>query len=259
MYHKGGDELKSSVRRVYLLDELRGFAIICMVVHHAFLDVGDVLQLSWGYDVFNALCVVQPLFWAIFIIISGICSRLSRNTVKRGIIVLACGLAVTFVTAVLMPIFGFQQCEIYFGILSCLGSCMIITGLLMPLIEKTNVFAGMIISAVLFFATYNISKGNLLFGLIDLPDALYQHDWLCPLGFYSADFFSADYFAIIPWLFMFLFGAFAGKFVKDGKLPEFCYKRRSAFLCLVGKNSLWVYLGHQVVLYAVFLLISIFI
>lgn len=26
-------------------------------------------------------------FWAVFIIISGICSRLSRNTIKRGVIV----------------------------------------------------------------------------------------------------------------------------------------------------------------------------
>ena len=78
-------------KRIIILDELRGFAIICMIIHHAFLDVGDVLGLEWGYKVFNALCTVQPIFWAIFIIISGICSRLSRNTAKRGALGLCLG------------------------------------------------------------------------------------------------------------------------------------------------------------------------
>ena len=47
---------KSKRKRIYFLDELRGFAILCMIVHHAFLDVGDVLGLTWGYKIFNALC-----------------------------------------------------------------------------------------------------------------------------------------------------------------------------------------------------------
>lgn len=49
MRQKRQKQPKSARPRIYLLDELRGFAILCMVVHHAFLDVGDVLQLSWGY------------------------------------------------------------------------------------------------------------------------------------------------------------------------------------------------------------------
>ena len=45
MRQKRQKQSKSARPRIYLLDELRGFAILCMVVHHAFLDVGDVLQL----------------------------------------------------------------------------------------------------------------------------------------------------------------------------------------------------------------------
>ncbi|MCC8073930.1 MAG: DUF1624 domain-containing protein [Clostridiales bacterium] len=251
--------MDAKVERICMLDELRGFAILCMIVHHAFLDVGDVLGMSWGYDVFNALCTVQPIFWAIFIIISGICSRLSRNTLKRGIIVLICGCIVTLVTAVIMPLMGFVGAEIYFGILHCLGSCMIITGIVMPLIKKTDYRIGAIISAVLFLFTYGIDKGSLLFGLIPLPDSLYQYDFLCPLGFYSSTFYSADYFAIIPWLFMFLFGAFIGELAVEGKFPRTMYKKRSKFLSLTGKNSLWVYLLHQPVLYAIFFVLSLII
>lgn len=247
---------KSKRKRIYFLDELRGFAILCMIVHHAFLDVGDVLGLTWGYRIFDALCTVQPAFWAIFIIISGICSRLSRNTIKRGFVVLGAGLIITLFTAVIMPLFGFTGCEIYFGILHCLGCCMIITGLLMPVISKINYKLGAVISAFLFIFTYGINTGTMLFTLIKLPASWYQYDFLAPLGVYSKNFESADYFSIIPWLFLFLFGAFIGKLAKNENLPKFMYKQRSKFLCTVGKNSLWVYILHQPAVYLIMLIIA---
>lgn len=247
---------KSKRKRIYFLDELRGFAILCMIVHHAFLDVGDVLGLTWGYRIFDALCTVQPAFWAIFIIISGICSRLSRNTIKRGFVVLGAGLIITLFTAVIMPLFGFTGSKIYFGILHCLGCCMIITGLLMPVISKINYKLGAAISAFLFIFTYGINTGTMLFTLIKLPASWYQYDFLAPLGVYSKNFKSADYFSIIPWLFLFLFGAFIGKLAINENLPKFMYKQRSKFLCTVGKNSLWVYILHQPAIYLIMLIIA---
>ncbi len=247
---------KSDKKRIELLDELRGFAILAMIVHHTFLDIGYVLGFEWGERVFDKLCVLQPVFWALFIIISGICSRLSRNTLKRGAVVLGAGLVITLVTAVLMPAFGFEGMEIYFGILHCLGSCMIITGILMPLINKTNSVVGMCVSAALFALTYSVSGGSLLFGLIKLPEALYKTNWLMPLGFYSSSFKSADYFALLPWLFMFLFGAFLGKYAKDGAFPKWTYKKHVKPLAFVGRNSLWFYLAHQPVIFGVLMLIS---
>lgn len=250
---------KNEKKRIELLDELRGFAIIAMIVHHTFLDITFVLGIPWGERVFDRLCVVQPVFWAIFIVISGICSRLSRSTLKRGVIVLAAGLGVTLVTAVLMPLFGFTGTEIYFGILHCLGSCMIITGLLMPIIKKINPIVGMAASVILFSVFYSVSSGSLLFGLIPLPDALYSTNYLAPLGFFSSSFFSADYFGILPWLFMFLFGAFLGKYASDGAFPKWTYKKRCAPFAFVGRNSLWFYLAHQPVIYGVLFLVSLFI
>lgn len=148
-------------KRIHMLDEIRGFAILCMIVHHVFLDVGDVLGLEWGYTVFDALCTVQPIFWAIFIVISGMCTRLSRNASKRGLLVFGCALVITFVTAVLMPLFNFYGAQIYFGILHCLGICMIITGLLMPLIKKIDYRVGAVISALLFLFFYGIENRTL--------------------------------------------------------------------------------------------------
>lgn len=242
---------KNTAGRIQLLDELRGFAILAMIVHHFFLDLGDVLSVDAGYEIFRKLCVVQPLFWAIFIIISGICSRLSRNVLKRGMIVFLAGGLVTLVTAVIMPKMGIYNAQIYFGILSCLGSCMLITGVIMPLIEKTPVWAGLGISAFLFFATYHISEGSLLFGLIKLPSVLYETNYFAPLGFFNTSFKSADYFAVFPWVFMFLFGAFIGKFAVDGMFPKWTYKSHCKVCAFVGRNSLWFYLAHQVVIYGI--------
>ena len=219
-------------KRIHMLDEIRGFAIICMIFHHAFLDVGDVIGLEWGYEIFDALCTVQPIFWTIFIVISGMCSRLSRNTVKRGILVLVCAGIITLATAVIMPLLGFVGAEIYFGILHCLGTCMVITGLLMPLFKKIDFRIGAAVSLILFLFVYGI-------------------------GFHNASFHSADYFSILPWIFMFFFGAFIGKIAADEKLPEPMYKQHSKFLSFVGKNSLWVYLAHQPILYAVMFIIAI--
>ena len=117
---------------------------------------------------------------------------------------------------------------------------MIITGLLMPVISKINYKLGAVISAFLFIFTYGINTGTMLFTLIKLPASWYQYDFLAPLGVYSKNFKSADYFSIIPWLFLFLFGAFIGKVAKNENLPKFMYKQRSKFLCTVGKNSLWL-------------------
>lgn len=243
--------LKNGERRILLLDEIRGFAIICMVIHHTFYNIGFVLGYGFGYKAYDTLCIAQPLFWAAFIITSGICSRLSRNTVRRGFIVLAGGLAVTFFTAVVLPLMGITGTEIYFGILSCLGCCMIITGLLIPLLDKCNEKIGMLLCAFLFLGTYNISQKKLLFGLVTLPDILYQNNIFSPLGFYSNTFESADYFSIIPWLFLFLFGAFIGKYASEGAFPSFAYKSHSRFLQKAGKYSFWIYLAHHPAMYAV--------
>lgn len=251
---------KNSSDRIQLLDELRGFAIAAMIVHHFFLDLGDVLSIDAGYEIFKNLCTVQPIFWAIFIIISGICSRLSRNVIKRGLLVFSAGCLITFVTAVIMPKMGFANgVQIYFGILSCLGSCMIITGMIMPLIEKTPVPLGLALNAFLFFATYSISEGSVLFGLIKLPSFLYSTNYFAPLGFFNSSFRSADYFAIFPWIFMFLFGSFVGKAAKDGMFPKWTYKSHCKAFAFIGRNSLWFYLAHQVVIYGVLYIVLGFI
>jgi hypothetical protein len=129
----------------------------------------------------------------------------------------------------------------------------------MTRIDKINPIVGMAVSAALFAVFYSVSAHSLLFGLIKLPEALYKTNYLMPLGFYNSSFVSADYFAILPWLFMFLFGAFLGKYAKGGAFPSWTYKKRCKPLAFIGRNSLWFYLAHQPIIYGILFIIGIII
>lgn len=129
---------------------------------------------------------------------------------------------------------------------------------LRPLLEKIPPLTGVLVSALLFFTTWHLPAGRLsLFGvtLWQIPEALRSVPWLFPLGLHGASFASADYFPLFPWLFLFLAGSFLGVWAKEGKLPSFVYRSRSRFLAVTGKNSLLIYLLHQPVLMAVFLIV----
>ncbi|MCD7722616.1 MAG: DUF1624 domain-containing protein [Clostridiales bacterium] len=242
--------MKAGERRIVLLDELRGGALICMVIHHLFYDIYFIFGADWALDVFNRLCVLQPPVWAVFIIVSGICCSLSRSPVKRGALVFACGCAVTLVTAVIMPLMGITGAEIYYGILTFMGISMVLAGLLRPVINRVPVLAGIAVCAVLYLLTYDISAGSLVFGLVELPKV--QTDALAVFGIYSSSFESADYFPLLPWVFVYFVGVNFGR-VKN-KFPAFCYKSHLKPLAAVGRQSLWVYMLHQPALYAILFL-----
>jgi uncharacterized membrane protein len=71
--------------------------------------------------------------------------------------------------------------------------------------------------------------------------------WL--FGWVQEGFFSADYFPLFPWLFVFLLGTWAGAFVAEGRLPEWFYTFTMPFFPAVGRKSFLVYLIHQPILF----------
>ena len=110
--------------RIPLIDEIRGGAILLMVIYHA------------GYDLVAIFGVPCPLFFSpgvnflrdvmagSFILISGCTCRLSRSNLRRGTMTFGCGLLMTAVTALVIP-----DQLIVFGVLHCLGACMLLFAL----------------------------------------------------------------------------------------------------------------------------------
>lgn len=245
---------KDLSNRVHLLDELRGFAIICMVFYHAMYDLVVLFRID--FPLFTSSLMqdfLQPLFAGLFILISGAVGHYSRSNVKRGAICFGFGMILTLVTYFVMP-----RAFIAFGILHFLGIAM----MLFPLLKKAAMhlppFTGMAVGLLLFWFFANLPSGSVgfvpLFS-IPVPDALYSTPFLFWIGLPGAGFYSSDYFAVIPWIFVFFTGICFGRLVKDHRCPAWFYKCHCRPLAFVGRNTVWVYLLHQPVCYGLMLLL----
>ena len=235
--------------RVWLIDEIRGLAILLMIVYHAFFDIVVVYGVNIPAFYSPELGVIRDFFAGVFVFISGTACRFSRNNLKRGVQCFFFGMILTFVTAIAEPDYA-----ILFGILHFLGIAMILFSFTERFLDKVKPWVGMLICAVLTALTANVMFGSFgIPGLLSLPvpDVLTQSGQFFPFGFVNATFASSDYFPLLPWLFVFLAGAFFGVPVKEHRMPEFFYQRHIRPLAFVGRHTLWIYLLHQPVIMAV--------
>ena len=232
------------------MDELRGFAVLFMIAYHALYTLSYLYGLEWAKAAFERLIPLQPFGAALFIVIAGVSSNLSHSNQKRGLRLVPFALLISLVTAFVTP-----SAMIWFGILHFLAVCMILFGLLQAHWQSVRFsWFWVALCVVLYFFTKTIPWGYLGFGpvaVLPLPNVLYVQEWLFPLGFYGPDFASADYFPLLPWVFLFLVGAFLGKPVAQGHAPAWLYPGRLPFLSWIGKRALLLYLLHQPLIYAV--------
>lgn len=244
----------NSKNRVYLIDEIRGLAVIGMVVYHFFFDLVYFFNVNIPYFYSPAVRYIGLSFSVTFIFIAGISCNFSRNNLKRGIRFLAIAIAFTIFTNLTFTV------PVYlFGVLHLLGSCMIIYHYSKPLFGKVSVKLGFVTSLALMHVTYNIFNGYLNFLWLDiiLPRFLYKTNFLYAIGLPNVTFSSLDYFPLNPWFWCFLAGVYFGAYIKLGKLPKFFYKNKphSKLLATLGVNSLLIYIIHQPIMYLTMLAI----
>ncbi len=221
-------------KRIWELDALRGICILGMVAVHIGYDLGGL-----GYGTTSPLFLfVQNWGGTLFLVLSGICVTLGKHHLRRGLLVLGCGMLCTLVTLSLYLLgFADKGLIIYFGVLHCLGVCMLLWSLFSRL---PGTFLSVL--ACLFSAV----------GLRLAQTAPVTVPWLIPLGFQFPGFASSDYFPLLPNLGYFLFGALLGRRlyrVPETRLPRIDpHGLPIRFLCLCGRHSLPIYLLHQPVI-----------
>lgn len=166
--------------RYALLDELRGLDLVSMMLYHGCWDLVNLfgIQADWYYGLPGHLWQ-QSICW-VFILLSGFCVQLGHHTLRRGAQVFGAGALVTAVTLLFMP-----EDRVIFGVLTLLGSAMLLTGLLEKPLRHIPPAAGFAISAVLFALTRNVSAGYLGFGSLRLwlPQTLYANCVTAYFGF----------------------------------------------------------------------------
>lgn len=247
--------LSEKPQRVRIIDGLRGLAIFLMILHHFIFnmsfplyDGSDFAKLC--YRIYSSDIVetyLQTFFQCLFIFISGVACRYSRSNIKRGIITLLFGFGLEGITCYVLPKIDpelFAGCEIRYGILTLLGSCMLIWGLFGKWLDKVmfSKKAGMVfplLMLVLWYIFHGFSESWFDFS---------GFEWF---GFPSKTFYTADYFPLFPWLFMFLFGVQIGRFIRENKFPAFFYRIRLPFFDFIGRYTVWIYLLHQPVIFGI--------
>lgn len=238
---------RDSPGRIQIIDGLRGISILLMVLYHFGYDLVTFCGMP-AWVMYNpVLDVLQPFFAGLFIFMSGISCRFSRNNIRRGVEILAAGLVVSLVTY-LMDYFGLtRNAAIRFGILHLLGISAILYGILQKPLEKVKPAIQCVIYVCLFFLSFAVTG------------RLYETKCFFWLGLRYQGFASSDYFPLLPWLFVYLTGTAAGYYVVNRRLSERFYTIKMPFFATVGRNTLIIYLLHQPVLYGLSMLISRFV
>lgn len=231
-------------RRRHGLDTIRGLALISMMLYHASWDMVYLFGADWDWYHSTGAYVWQQITCWTFILLSGYCFHLGRHRVRRGLMAFGGGVVVTLVTLITMP-----DAPALFGVLTFLGSAMLLTVPLDRLFSKIPEMLGLVLSLGLFLLFREVNGGYLgfeRFRILALPEGLYANLFTAYLGFPPAGFSSSDYFSLLPWIFLFWTGYFLhrlwpGEFRR--KLP------RIPVVTAMGRHSLVIYLLHQPIIY----------
>ena len=236
-------------KRYYLLDSLRGITLISMILYHAVWDLVYIfgVNMPW-YQTQAAYMWQQSICWT-FILLSGFCWSLGKRKLKRGLQVFGASVLISMVTLIVMP-----ENRVLFGVLSLIGTAMLLMIPLEYIFQKVHPYVGMLISFGLFMLTRDANDGCLGIGnkaWFVLPDAWYANWLTAYIGFPAADFWSTDYFPVIPWIFLYWTGYFLYRAADRYKCMHWFSGFRIRFLEAVGRHSLEIYLLHQPVIYGV--------
>ena len=237
--------------RFWELDSLRGIAIIVMIIFHIFYDL-------YYFGISNIKLQSYPIFFLflpfamIFLFLVGISLTLSYNKAKktlsekeifikfiiRGLKIFGFGLLVTIITFFYL-IKGF----VIFGVLHCIGISIILS---YPFVKQKffSLFFGFIL---------------IILGLI-LNNFSFDFSYLVWLGFIPNNFYTIDYFPLLPWFGIVLFGIFVGNMLypnskRNFNIPDLSNNILVRFLSFLGRNSLLIYLIHQPI---IILIINLF-
>ncbi len=235
------------------LDLLRTLAVLMMIVFHGAYDLHAFY--GWNIDPFSGgWLVLQKSTASLFLLLVGAGFAISwdrarsqsqgdlriapgisnryHKYMKRGLGLIAIGMAISLVTYVIDP-----ETYIRFGVLHLIGTGI----LLLPLFSRLR--------------EWNIAAGVLM---LMIPTArVFGISILIPFGFPPVGFSSVDYFPLLPWFGAMLIGYGIGYslYVRHKRPFSFTLPSSLRWMTWPGRKALWIYLVHQPILMAILWLI----
>ncbi len=204
--------LRKTKDRFWEIDFIRGFAIILMIIFHILYDL-NYFKIT-NYPLYSGIILyLARLTAAIFVILVGVSLSISYSKVKniltkkmiilkylkRGFITIILGIIISIISWFYIPR-GF----VIFGILHFIGTSIILS---------------------LIFIRYKLF--NVIFGIFIIIIGLYlrtlsfDFNFLIPLGLIPNNFWTIDYFPLLPWFGIILLGISIGNILYPNKIRKF--------------------------------------
>lgn len=250
--------------RIFEIDLIRGIAILLVIIDHFFFEV-----MYFGNEWFkSAIFCSSPLsgmyflgaaYWTsplrewvrwivigIFFLVSGISSSFSRDNYKRGMRMFLFALALNLATYSLY-LLNIVDFRIDFNAIHVFAISTLFYALINKLDNKSKFTIVFALTVLYIWITYEQFEVN--------------HYFFLPIGIYPDNYVRMDYMSLLPWIQIFIIGGMIGKeYYYDRKSLFKDKKRDNAFdkvFLFMGRNSLYFYLGHQLVWFLLFMVFGL--
>lgn len=280
MKHNDFEAPKIRKQRAWELDFLRGFAIIMVVWDHFMYDCAFMFGEMWAYGGNASLARLGdfaynyftsdlrafwwPFFVFVFFFVSGICTAFSKNNLLRGVKLALVAAALSGVTYIAQYVLYLGDAFILFGVLHCLSVCILLYAVVEIAVSLINrrknkwimpaVCLTVAIVAIVLDRIYNVTLREVTvnFATVDTDSRI------AGLFVFTRDWWTADYFPLLPFFWFFMLGATLGHLVyrnKKSLLPKLDGKW-NYFFTIPGRYSLIVYLASQVLTIGILALVT---
>ena len=231
--------------RIWEIDALRGFLILCVVASHTLFYLANVLRVL---ELPSLVRFVMHYGGTLFVVLSGLSATLGSRSFRRGLLVFAGGMVLTVGSLVAVKLGWLtEDMVIRFGVLHLLGFAMMVYPILKKLPD----------GAILAFGLGVIAVGY----WFELKPVLVETKYLFALGLRYIGFTSGDYFPIAPHLGWFSLGILLGRRLypeKTTRLPGVNSETPILrFLRWCGRNSLYIFILHLPLIGGVMMLLSL--
>lgn len=276
-------------KRVWEVDFLRAAPIILVLLYHFCFDISMIPDLAANYDSvilnypnfadFIQFCtdivygkiinhILVPFFGGTFIFVCGISTSLTRNNLRRGLLLSLAATLISLLTIALNAIIAMagENVDLFIGwgvihlmAFSILSYALIELFSRFVLKKEVHPLVCLIIGVIIFFVgiylnTIGYATEN---GIVTWPiksiyggvEKMYNYDnnfyVLSALGYYSN---TVDWWPIFPYAGLCYIGIALGKVLyypkKQSVLPKVYFKGLEPF-CFIGRHTIWFYLLHQ--------------
>ena len=234
--------MQKTKKRFWEIDFLRGIAIIMMVIYHTVYNLSYFgqykIEAVSGFWLYFARTTANLFIFFVGVSLYISYSKAGKNIKNkrilylkyftRGLKIFCWGLLITAITW-----FIFRSGAVIFGILHLIGISVIIA---YPFLK---------------IKFWNLPLGILFIALgAYLKSLTFNFPWLLWLGFKPKNFYTLDYFPLLPWFGVVLIGIFIGSLLYEDEIRKYSMVDFSRFsvvklFSFLGKHSLMIYLVHQ--------------